>query len=62
MDRLNLSVQFIYTENGVPRSSLAEHRVREQIAAHNQRLQKQYPTYVNCNKQEESKWVLGKKQ
>ena len=52
MDRLNLPVQFIYTENGVPRSSLAEHRVREQIAEYNQRLQKEYPIY---DKQEENK-------
>lgn len=58
MDRLNLPVQFNYTENGTPRSSLAEHRVREQIAEYNQRLQKKYPIY---DKQEEYKWVLGKK-
>ena len=58
MYRLNLPVQFIYTENGVLRSSLAEHRIREQIAEHNQRLQKKYPIY---DKQEEYKWVLGKK-
>lgn len=52
MDKLNLPVQFTYTESGIPKSSLSEHRVREQIAAHNQRLQKQYPIY---DKQEENK-------
>lgn len=54
MDKLNLPVQFTYTEGGIPKSSLDEHRVREQIATHNQRLQEKYPTYVRCSEQEES--------
>ena len=40
-----LPVQFVYTENGKPKSSLDEHRRRCEIMEHNKRLQEQYPIY-----------------
>lgn len=45
-------IQFVYTENGVPKSSLAEHRVREKITEHNQMLQKKYPIYIKQSNKE----------
>jgi hypothetical protein len=41
----------VYTENGVPKSSLDEQRVREKITEHNQMLQKKYPIYVKKDKE-----------
>lgn len=40
------NIKFIYTENGKEKSSLDEHRRRCEIMEHNQRLQKEYPVYM----------------
>ena len=36
-------IRFIYTENGKEKSSLAEHKRRVEIMAHNKELNKMYP-------------------
>lgn len=40
------NIKFVYTENGKEKSSLDEHRRRCEIMEHNQRLQKEYPVYI----------------
>lgn len=42
-----LPIQVIYTENGQPKGSLAEHKRRVEILEHNQELNKKYPVYTN---------------
>lgn len=48
-----LPFQVVYTENGVIKSSLDEHRRRVEILEHNKRLCEQYPIYVNQDKKTE---------
>lgn len=48
-----MDYQFVYTENGVQKSSVDEYKRRVEIAKHNQQLQKDYPIYTNREKVED---------
>lgn len=51
---MELPVRFVYTENGVEKSFLDEHKRRCEIMEHNQRLQKEYPVYIKTSKNDKS--------
>lgn len=50
-----LPVQFVYTENGERKSSLDEHRRRNEILELNRRLSEQYPVFKEKKMVKENK-------
>ena len=46
------NIKFVYTENGKEKSSLDEYRRRCEIMEHNQKLQKEYPVYMESKDEE----------
>ena len=45
-----IPIKFIYTENGKEKSSLDEHKRRNEIMEHNKRLRELYPLNIKVMK------------